>query len=83
MPTSSHVNAFMTRVALRYSVHIYLETTLGLIKCLEISRELIRECVTVPGCCCCMPAMLWLILGGSQHYTFVMTAYTLCVCFVQ
>ena len=24
---------------------------LGLAKCLEISKELIRECVTVPGCC--------------------------------
>ena len=30
----------------------YLKVTLGLVKCLEISKE--RECVTVPGCCCCM-----------------------------
>ena len=35
----------------------YLETTLGLVKRLEISKELIRECVTVPGCCCCMPLL--------------------------
>ena len=32
----------------------YLEATLGLLKRLEISKELIRECVTVPGCCCYM-----------------------------
>ena len=31
----------------------YLEATLGLVKRLEISKELIRERVTVPGCCCC------------------------------
>ena len=35
----------------------YLEVTLGLVKCLEISKELIRECVTMPGCCCCMPLL--------------------------
>ena len=35
----------------------YLEATLGLVKRLEISKELIRECVTVPGCCCCMPLL--------------------------
>jgi len=28
----------------------YLKATLGLDKCLEISKELTRECVTVPGC---------------------------------
>ena len=33
----------------------YLEATLGLVKCLEISKE--RECVTMPGCCCCMPLL--------------------------
>jgi len=32
----------------------YLEATLGLVKCQEISKELIHVCVTVPGCCCCM-----------------------------
>ena len=35
----------------------YLEATLGLVKCLEIKKELIRECVTMPGCCCCMPLL--------------------------
>ena len=35
----------------------YLEATLGIVKCLEISKELIRECVTMPGCCCCMPLL--------------------------
>ena len=35
----------------------YLEATLGLVKCLEISKELIRECVTMPSCCCCMPLL--------------------------
>ena len=35
----------------------YLEATLGLVKCLEINKELIRECVTMPGCCCCMPLL--------------------------
>ena len=34
-----------------------LEATLGLVKHLEISKELIRECVTVPGCCCYMPLL--------------------------
>ena len=28
-----------------------------LVKCLEISKELIRECVSMPGCCCCMPLL--------------------------
>ena len=35
----------------------YLEATLGLVKRLEISKELIRECVTVPGCCCYIPLL--------------------------
>ena len=34
-----------------------VEDLLGLVKRLEISKELIRECVTVPGCCCCMPLL--------------------------
>ena len=45
----------------------YLEATLGLVKCLEISKELIRECVTVPGCCCCMP-LLYNYLMDSCSY---------------
>ena len=44
MPTSGHVNVQTE----------YLEATLGL---LEISKELMCECVTVPGCCCCMPLL--------------------------
>ena len=35
----------------------YLEAILGLFKRLEISKELIREYVTVSGCCCCMPLL--------------------------
>ena len=35
----------------------YLEATLGLVKRMEISKELIRECVTLPGCCRCMPLL--------------------------
>jgi len=35
----------------------YLEATLDLVKRLEISEELIRECVTVPGCCCYIPLL--------------------------
>ena len=34
-----------------------MEATLGLVKRLGISKELIRECVTVPGSCCCMPLL--------------------------
>ena len=56
MPTSGHVNAFkIKQLEVRTE---YLEATLGLVKHLEeISKELIRECVTVPGCCCCMPLL--------------------------
>ena len=39
----------------------YLEATLGLAKHLEISKELIRECVTVLGCCCCI------IVDATMH----------------
>ena len=48
----------------------YLEATLGLVKCLEISKELIRECVTMPGCCCCMP-LLHNHLMDSCSYNYV------------
>ena len=40
---------------------------LGLDKRLEISKELICECVTVPGCCCCMP-LLYNHLMDSHKY---------------
>jgi len=64
-PTSGHVNAFMihviivaTDVSELFKIAEvqteYLEATLGLVKCLEISKELMLEWVTVPGCCCCM-----------------------------
>ena len=43
---------------------------LGLVKCLEISKELIRECVTMPGCCCCMP-LLHNHLMDSCSYNYV------------
>ena len=46
-PTSGHANIRTE----------YLETTLGLVNRLEISKELIHECVTVPGCCCCIPLL--------------------------
>ena len=46
----------------------YLEATLGLVKCLEISKEPIRECVTMPGCCC-MP-LLHNHLMDSCSYNF-------------
>ena len=35
----------------------YLEAIFGLVKRQEISKELIHECVAVPGCCCCMPLL--------------------------
>ena len=67
MPTFGHVNAFMTRnychsqlVSCLKQLEVqteYLEATLGLDKRLEVSKELICECVTVPGCCRCMPLL--------------------------
>ena len=56
-PTSSHVNIRTE----------YLEATLGLVNRLEISKELIHECVTVLGCCCCIP-LLYNHLMGSCSY---------------
>ena len=47
MPTFGHVKVRTE----------YLEAPLGLVKRLEISKELIRECVIVAGCCCCMPLL--------------------------
>ena len=46
-PTSGHVKVRTE----------YLEATLGLVKRLEIGKELMREYVTVPSCCCCMPLL--------------------------
>ena len=57
MPTFGHVDVRTE----------YLEATLGLVKRLEISKELMRECLTVPGCCCCMP-LLYNHLMNSCSY---------------
>ena len=45
----------------------YPEATLGLEKHLEISKELIRECVTVPGCCCCMPLLYNHLMDSCKY----------------
>ena len=45
----------------------YLEATLGLVKRLEISKELICECVAVPGCCCCMPLLHNHLMGSCSY----------------
>ena len=83
-PNYSHVNAFMTRVASRYSVvrTEHLEATLGLVKCLEISKELIRECVTVPGCCCCMPLLhnYLMDLCSYVHKNILLGTKGVCIC---
>ena len=42
-------------VAIASELFKIAKATLGLDKHLEISKELMRECVTVSGCCCCMP----------------------------
>ena len=50
-------NIFGCHAHFRYVVsELYLEATLGLVKRLGISKGVIRECVTVPGCCC-MPLL--------------------------
>ena len=36
------------------TLEVRTESTLGLVKCFEISKELIHKCVTMPSCCCCM-----------------------------
>ena len=55
MPTSGHVDVASELFKIAGSPH--LEATLGLVKRLEFSKELIHECVTVPGCCCCLPLL--------------------------
>ena len=66
MPTSSHTNAFMTHVSDLSIVRTeYLEATLGLVKHLEISKECV--CVTVPGCCCCMPLLHNHLMDSSSY----------------
>ena len=40
----------------------------SLAKRLEISKELVRESVTVPGCCCYMPMLDGLVKLRAQEY---------------
>ena len=85
-PNSGHVNAFMTRVASRYSVvrTEQLEATLGLVKCLEIMqyKELIRECATVPGCCCCMPLLHNHLMDSCSYVrkNILLATKGVCIC---
>ena len=45
----------------------YPEATLGLAKHLDISKELIRECVTVPGCCCYLLLLHNLLMDSCSN----------------
>ena len=60
----------------------YLKATLGLVKCLEISKELIRECVTMPGCCCCMPLLHNHLMDSCSYVrkNTLLTAKGGCIC---
>ena len=60
----------------------YLEATLGLVKCLEISKELIRECVTMPSCCCCMPLLHNHLMDSCSYVrkNTLLTAKGGCIC---
>ena len=60
----------------------YLEANLGLVKCLEISKELIRECVTMPGCCCCMPLLHNHLMDSCSyvHKNTLLAAKGGCIC---
>ena len=60
----------------------YLEATLGLVKCLEISKELIRECVTMPSCCCCMPLLHNHLMDSYSyvHENTLLAAKGGCIC---
>ena len=59
----------------------YLEATLGLVKCLEISKELICECVTMPGCCC-MPLLHNHLMDSCSyvHKNTLLPAKGGCIC---
>ena len=48
-------------LASKVQLNIYLEANLGLVKYPEISKKMIHECVTVPGCCCSMH-LLYIII---------------------
>ena len=53
----AHSQIFGLPRPLSVTLEVRTEATLGLFKCLEMSKELIRECVTMPGCCYCMPLL--------------------------
>ena len=59
----------------------YLEATLGLVKCLESSKELIRECATMPGCCC-MPLLHNHLMDSCSyvHKNTLLAAKGGCIC---
>ena len=61
---SLYMTLHYSTMALLYSTVLYH----SLVKCLEISKELIHECVTMPGCCCRMP-LLHNHLMDSCSYT--------------
>ena len=63
----------------------YLEATLGLDKCLEISKELIHECVTVPGCCCCMPLLYNRLMDSCKYVrkNTLLAAKVGCICILN
>ena len=60
----------------------YLEATLGLAKRLEISEELMRQCVTAPGCCCCMPLLYNHLMDSCSyvHKHTLLAAKGGCIC---
>ena len=60
----------------------YLEATLGLAKRLEISKELTCECVTVPGCCYCMPLLYNRLMDSCSyvHKNTLLAAKGGCIC---
>ena len=61
MPTSGH-SYWLVAIAselfkIAGSPNWISRSNSSLVKRLEISKELIRECVNVPACCCCMPLL--------------------------
>ena len=71
-PTSGHVKVQTE----------YLEATLGIVKRLEIDKELIRECVNVSGCCCCMPLLYNHLMNSCSyvHKNTLLAAQGGCTC---
>ena len=60
----------------------YFEATLGLDKRLEISKELICACVTMPGCYCCMPLLYNHLMGSCKYVrkNTLLAAKEGCIC---